>query len=54
MKSLDEEDLQIWWIELKDWKLKKNSLKCVAPLILTGIKELSNTRLWMVIATPNS
>ena len=40
-------------IELKDWKLKKNSLWCVALWIFTGVKEQSNTGLWMVIATPN-
>jgi len=38
---------------LKDWKLKKNSLWCVAPLILAGVKELSNTGWQMGIATPN-
>jgi len=39
-------------IELKDWKLKKNSLWCIALWIFTGVKELSNT--WLVDGDRNT
>ena len=47
VKSLYEESNapSLRWLELKNWKLKKNSHWCIAPLIFTGVKEQSNTGL---------
>jgi len=57
VKSLYEKEQQqsLSWldrIERLEVK-KKNSLRCVALCIFTGIKEQSNTSLWMMAATPN-